>query len=77
MSEASVDGKLSRVVTVCVGTPGKVNVDGKLVSSAIHKTPHPNIKKEKGGVWVSTLGLDGDHQVDNYFHGGKYLTVMW
>jgi MOSC domain-containing protein YiiM len=53
-----------RVVGVQLGTAKRVEIDGRSVLTAIHKTA------VAGVVRVAPLGLDGDEQADLSVHGG-------
>ncbi len=53
-----------RVVTVQVGQARKVQIAGRSILTAIHKT------EVRGPVAVKPLGLQGDEQADPSVHGG-------
>ena len=52
------------VVHVCTGRTRKVQINGRTVLTAIHKTP------VDGPVSVGPLGLQGDEQAEVTLHGG-------
>ncbi len=53
-----------KLISVNVGLPREINVNGKTVRTSIWKNP------VQGRVHVSTLNLDGDQQSDLTVHGG-------
>ena len=53
-----------KLISVNVGLPREIAVDGKIVRTSIWKSPI------QGRVHVSTLNLDGDQQSDLSVHGG-------
>jgi len=53
-----------KLISVNVGLPREIIVDGKIVRTSIWKSPI------QGRVHVSTLNLDGDQQSDLSVHGG-------
>jgi len=53
-----------RVISVNVGQPRKVLVDGEIVETGIYKAP------VQGRVAVRRLNIDGDRQADLTVHGG-------
>jgi len=53
-----------KLISVNVGLPREITVDGKIVRTSIWKSPI------QGRVHVSTLNLDGDQQSDLSVHGG-------
>ncbi len=57
------------IVHVCTGTARKVQINGRTVLTAIHKTP------VLGPVAVGPLGLQGDQQADLTVHGGLSKAV--
>ena len=59
----------SRVVSVNVGVSRTLEWEGRSVASGIFKNP------VKGGVFVRTLGLEGDVQADLTVHGGLQKAV--
>src|SRR5918994_5759303 len=63
------EGSRPRVVSVNVGLPRTVEIDGTVVTSAIWKTPVP------GRVRVGRYNLDGDRQADLTVHGGRDKAV--
>jgi MOSC domain-containing protein YiiM len=63
-------GTTGRILGVCVARPGIVDIPGRgPTRSAIDKQPVP------GRVAVRRLGLDGDTQVNQKFHGGEGQAV--
>ena len=58
-----------RVVSVNVGSPRRVQVDGRVVLTSIYKTP------VNGRVAVRNYNLEGDRQSDLRVHGGPYKAV--
>lgn len=57
------------ILHVCTGLARKVQIDGRSVLTAIHKTP------VTGAVAVGRLGLQGDQQADLTVHGGLAKAV--
>jgi MOSC domain-containing protein YiiM len=53
-----------KVVSVNVGLPREIEIEGRMVSTGIFKTP------VAGPVRLRTLNLDGDRQADLTVHGG-------
>jgi MOSC domain-containing protein YiiM len=53
-----------KLISVNVGLPREINVNGKTVRTSIWKNP------VEGRVHVSTLNLEGDQQSDLTVHGG-------
>ena len=53
-----------KLISVNVGSPREITVDGKTVRTSIWKYP------VQGPIHVSTLNLDGDQQSDLSVHGG-------
>jgi MOSC domain-containing protein YiiM len=62
-------GKMKTVISVNVGLPGDLQIDGRPVPTGIFKTP------VAGPVRVRTLNLDGDRQADLTVHGGADKAV--
>jgi MOSC domain-containing protein YiiM len=60
---------LIEVMNVCTGRASRVRIDGRLVATAIGKTPR------EGDVTLGSLGLDGDEQADPTVHGGVSKAV--
>jgi MOSC domain-containing protein YiiM len=58
-----------RVISVNVGSPRRVQVDGRVVLTSIYKTP------VHGRVAVRGYNLEGDRQADLRVHGGPYKAV--
>ena len=58
-----------KLISVNVGLPREVEVNGKVVRTSIWKNP------VHGRVHVSTLNLDGDEQSDLTVHGGVEKAV--
>ena len=58
-----------KLISVNVGRPRLVHVDGETVSTAIYKDP------VTGPVHVARLNLDGDRQADLNVHGGVNKAV--
>ncbi|MCB1877936.1 MAG: MOSC domain-containing protein [Chromatiales bacterium] len=59
----------ARVRSVNVGGPGELDCGGRVVLSALRKSP------VSGPVAVGRLGLSGDDQVDRKHHGGEGKAV--
>jgi MOSC domain-containing protein YiiM len=57
------------VLSVCVGRVQPLQLDGRLVQSAIRKQP------VSGPVIVTSTGLEGDEQADLAVHGGLQRAV--
>lgn len=55
---------LARLVSINLGLPREIDVDGKMVLTSIYKTP------VNGVVRVGRTNLDGDRQSDLTVHGG-------
>jgi MOSC domain-containing protein YiiM len=60
---------MKTVISVNVGLPRDLHIDGKSVPTGIFKTP------VAGSVRVRTLNLDGDRQADLTVHGGTDKAV--
>lgn len=58
-----------KVISVNVGRPRLVQVDGDVVSTGIYKNP------VEGRVRVATLNIEGDRQADLNVHGGVNKAV--
>src|SRR6516225_7704376 len=58
-----------KLISVNCGLPRQVDWHGKVVTTAIYKTP------VKGRVALRTLNLDGDRQADLTVHGGEAKAV--
>lgn len=55
-----------KLVSVNVGMPKLVEINGHQVNTGIYKTP------QAGKVWLSKTNLAGDGQADLTVHGGEY-----
>jgi MOSC domain-containing protein YiiM len=58
-----------KVISVNVGRPREIQVDGEIVRTSIFKSP------VAGSVHAGHLGLDGDEQSDLTVHGGARKAV--
>jgi len=58
-----------RLLTINIGMPRQLVIDGEVVESGIFKTP------VSGDVRVGKLNLEGDRQADLAVHGGLYKAV--
>ena len=61
--------RLMRLLSINVGLPRPIAVDGEIVETGIFKYP------VEGGVTVRLLNLDGDRQADLTVHGGPDKAV--
>lgn len=55
-----------QLISVNIGLPQDVEINGKVVSTGIYKQP------TSARVWLGKLGLTGDGQADLTVHGGEY-----
>ena len=69
MDSSKLAGATMKVVSVSVGLPREVSVNGKSVLTGIFKQP------VEGRVVVRRLNLDGDRQADLSVHGGPSKAV--
>ena len=58
-----------KLISVNVGRPSDVEVNGRIVRTSIWKSPR------RGRLRVTTLNIDGDEQSDLAVHGGMYKAV--
>ena len=58
-----------RIETIAVGQPKDYPHNGKVLRTAIYKTPIP------GPVWIRFHNVEGDKQASPDIHGGKYKAV--
>lgn len=55
-----------KLMSVNVGMPTQVEINGNLVKTGIYKTP------QTGKVWLGKTNLTGDGQADLTVHGGEF-----
>jgi MOSC domain-containing protein YiiM len=58
-----------KLISINVGRPRDVEVDGRIVRTSIWKSPH------RGRLHVTTLNIAGNEQSDLTVHGGAYKAV--
>jgi ferredoxin-NADP reductase/MOSC domain-containing protein YiiM/ferredoxin len=68
--QQAVEKRMAKLLSVNVGLPREIQWQGKVVRTAIWKSP------AHGRVFARRLNLDGDGQGDLQGHGGEHRAVM-